>query len=236
VFARHGARANPAAARQDIGRGMRLGRRIADFVVGSPLPSRRKSGEHILLIARLVLRGALICVVPVALLAACVEFEAGIDLLPSPSGWQSLPLRGWVLNEGLGPVRIAYCPAPRCAEPSVVATVAAQGEEARRLERALANPKTLFTAKRVEVATARDPRLKRSPAKTASGSAEHAERFQIDGLTGYRITISPKGADGHAAYAVVLAKHEDDAVKIAFAVSTNPDTALQAGRAAALSF
>jgi hypothetical protein len=183
-----------------------------------------------------VLRGALICIVPVGLLAACVELEAGIDLLPSPSGWQSLPLRGWVLNEGLGPVRVAYCPAPRCAEPSVVATVAAQGEEARRLEHALANPNALFMAKRVEVATARDPRLKHGPVKTAPRTTEHAERFEIDGLTGYRITISPKVANGHAAYAVVLAKREDDVVKIAFAVSTNADTALQEGRAAARSF
>jgi hypothetical protein len=170
------------------------------------------------------------------LLAACVELEEGFDLLPSASGWRALPLRGWVLNEGLGPVVISYCPTPRCTEPSVVATVIAQGEDATRLERALASPKTLFMAKRFEIATARDPRLKHMRKISSPLGSEHAERLDIDGLKGYRVTLAPNSAEGHPAYAVVLAKREDGVLKVAFAVSTNPDSALEQGRGAAKSF
>jgi hypothetical protein len=165
-----------------------------------------------------------------------MELEAGFDLLPSASGWRSLPLRSWVLNDGLGPVTLTYCPAPRCAEPSVVATVVARGDEAQRFERALADSKTLFMAKRFEVARARDPRSRRSAKSSRPPSSEQAERLEIDGLKGYRVALTPKSGEGHAAYAVVLAKREDGALKIAFAVSTTADAALQESRAAAKSF
>jgi hypothetical protein len=188
-------------------------------------------------VGRISLRIGVACGMPLILLAACVELEAGMDLLPSASGWRSLPLRSWVMNDGLGPAAITYCPQPRCADPSVVATLVAQGDEARRLERALASPRTLLMAKRFEVARARDPRLKHLP-KTPreERSSERAERLEIDGLRGYRVALTPKSGDGHAAYAVVLAKHEDGRFKVAFAVSTSPDAALEQSRAAAKSF
>jgi hypothetical protein len=167
------------------------------------------------------------------LLAACVDFAPGVDLLPSASGWQSLPIRGWLMNEGFGPVTIVYCGPSRCAEPSVVATFVAEGETALRLEHALETPKTLLMAKRYEVEKARDPRFKRKPASERRKSSEHVERLAADGLDGYKVTLASEIAGGHPAYAVVLARRADGIVKVAFAVSTDPDTALQEARAAA---
>ena len=87
-------------------------------------------------------------------LCAC---DAGSDPLGggllSASGWTRVPTREWLLNEGLGPANIAYCEMPSCPRPTVVATFAAEGEEAKRLSLALADPKSLLKAERVKIAT-----------------------------------------------------------------------------------
>lgn len=181
-------------------------------------------------------RAAAALVASLALLSACVGFGSGIAELPASSGWQRLPIRNWLLNEGFGPATIVYCPVPLCAQPAMVATFSVQGEMAVRLMHTLADPKALLEAKRVEAATARDPRFKRKAARQKPKSSEHAERVEADGLTGYRVTLSPDIAGGHAAYAVVLARHDDDVAKIALAVTTDPDAALQEARAAAKTF
>jgi hypothetical protein len=189
-----------------------------------------------------VLRASAAVAASLVLLSACIDFGPGfdfgpgIDLLPAASGWRPLPLSSWLLNEGFGPATIVYCQAPSCAQPSVVATFEAQGESAQRLERALADPKALLLAKRVEVATARDPRFKRKVAAGKPKSSEHAERIEADGLRGYKITLSPDIPGGHQAYVVVLARRADEVVKVALAVATDPEAALQEARAAAKTF
>jgi hypothetical protein len=170
------------------------------------------------------------------LCSACSIFDTGIAELPSRSGWKRLPIDSWLMNDGLGRARIVYCPPASCANPAVVATFEAQGEMGARLLQALASPKTLLAAKRIEVATARDPRFKRKPAKGPPKSSEQAEPVEADGLAGFRVTLSPKVADGHSAYAVVLAKHDGDTVKAALAVTVDPQAALQEARAAARAF
>ncbi|MBV8428000.1 MAG: hypothetical protein JOZ88_12230 [Hyphomicrobiales bacterium] len=175
-----------------------------------------------------------------ALLCLC-GCESGSDFMgagiPSASGWTRLPTREWLLNEGLGPANIAYCEVPSCPRPTVVATFAAQGEEARRLSRALADPKALLKAERYKVATARDPRFKTKPASAEKPkSREKAERIEADGLAGYRVTLVPEVADGHEAFVVVLAAREGETLKAALAVTTDADAALQAARAAAKTF
>jgi hypothetical protein len=170
-------------------------------------------------------------------LCAC---NAASDLLgaglPSASGWTRVPTRDWLLNEGLGPANIAYCEMPSCPRPTVVATFAVEGEEAKRLSLALADPRSLLKAERVKVATARDPKVKSKPASDKPKSREKAERIEADGLSGYRVTLLPEVADGHEAYVVVLTAREGEMLKAALAVTTDADAALQAARAAAKSF
>jgi len=168
-------------------------------------------------------------------LCAC---NAGSDLLglPSASGWTRVPTRDWLLNEGLGPANIAYCEMPSCPRPTVVATFAVEGEEAKRLSLALADPKSLLKAQRVKVAVARDPRFKSKPVSDKPKSREKAERIEADGLSGYRVPLLPEVADGHEAYVVVLTAREGETLKAALAVTTDADAALQAARAAAKSF
>jgi hypothetical protein len=175
-------------------------------------------------------------ILSLALLSACASFGSGIAELPAASGWERLPIRSWLLNEGLGPATIVYCPARSCARPAVVATFSARGETAAQLLRALADTKALLAAKRVEAATARDPRFKRKVSVGKPKSSEHAEPLQVDGLKGYRVSLSPDIAGGSAAYAVVLAKRDGDLVKAALAVTTDPEAALQEARAAAKTF
>jgi hypothetical protein len=169
-------------------------------------------------------------------LSACVDFGTGLDLLPSPSGWQNLPIRSWLLNDGLGPVTIIYCRPTRCEKPSVIATIEAKGEVARRLEKALASPGTLLAARHVEAATARDPRFRRKPKPSQRASSEKAERVKAGALEGYRVTLAPEIEGGRTAYAVVLAERLAGSIKIAFAISMDPDTAMQGAKTAAQGF
>jgi hypothetical protein len=169
-------------------------------------------------------------------LAGCGGYELGLPDLPSIAGWQQLPLRNWVMNEELGPARIVYCQPRFCVRPAVVATLTAQGQEATRLMRSLADPQALLRAKRYEVAVARDPRFKRKTTDSPRKSGAHAEPIEAGGLKGYRVTLSPSIAGGHAAYAVVLARPEADRAQVALAITTDPDAALQEALAAAKSF
>jgi len=203
----------------------RVPRRLAWFLwLAGPAPWRKRLGLAVGAAALLTL-----CV-------ACSTIEIGLANLPSPSGWRHLPTRKWLLNEGLGPATIVYCPASSCAKPAVVATFEAQGEEAERLMRSLADPRSLLAAKRVEVATARDPRAKHKPAATPPKSSEKAFSIEADGMAGFRVELTPKEPQGHAAYAVVLAKRAGDTVKAALAVTTDAQDALQQARAAAKTF
>jgi hypothetical protein len=170
-----------------------------------------------------------------ALCACDASFDLGSPGLRA-AGWARLPTHDWLLNEGLGPANIIYCEVPSCPRPSVVATFSAEGEEGRRLLRALADPRSLLQAKRLPVATARDPRFKAKPSKEKPKSREKAERIEADGLAGYRVTLSPEAADGHEAYAVVLTARDGDKVRAALAVTTDPGAALDEARAAAKSF
>jgi hypothetical protein len=171
------------------------------------------------------------------LVSACIYYGDDIALLPSGSSWRPLPLRRWILNDGLGPVTIVYCDRSSCAAPSVAATFEAHGDTARQLELALADPRSLLKAKRYEVQVARDPRLKTKPKETERKSSEAAEPLEADGLKGYRVALTPKIDGGHPAYAVVLMKRgPDSVVKAALGVSADPDLALQGAKAAAKTF
>ena len=177
-----------------------------------------------------------VATVALALLAGCGGYGLGLPELPAIAGWQQLPLRKWVINDDLGPAQIVYCPSRTCGRPAMVATLTAQGEEATRLMRSLADPQALMRAKRYEIEVARDPRLTHKPKSAPRKSIARAEPVEADGLKGYRVILSPKIAGGHVAYAVVLARREADRAMAAIAVTTDPDAALQQARAAAKSF
>jgi hypothetical protein len=169
------------------------------------------------------------------LLEGCAGYDAGFAALPASAGWQRLPLKGWLMNAGLGPARIAYCPPSSCAHPAVVATLAARGAEAARLLRSLASPAALLRP-RAPAEGSLAARVKRPARKTAAKSTEEAWPIEADGLEGYRVTLSPKVAGGHPAYAVVLAWRSGDEARAALAVATDPDAALRDAKAAARSF
>jgi len=179
--------------------------------------------------------GLAIAATTLALLAGCGGYGLGLPELPAIDGWRQLPLRNWLMNDELGPARIVYCPPQSCQRPGVVATLTAEGEEATRLMRSLADPQALMRAKRYEIQVARDPHSKRKTTTSPRKSNARVEPVEADGLKGYRVILSPRIAGGHVAYAVVLGRREADRAVAALAVTTDPDAALEEARAAAKS-
>ncbi len=74
------------------------------------------------------------------LLAACTDqFGAGITELPRCIAAGSLPIGDWVVNDGLEPRTIVYCPRDACAHQAMAALISLEGKRADEMERALAD-------------------------------------------------------------------------------------------------
>ena len=58
------------------------------------------------------------------LLAGCADhFGPGLVQLAAGRGWEPLPIRNWVVNDGVTPKAIVYCPPEDCVRPGVAASI-----------------------------------------------------------------------------------------------------------------
>ncbi len=158
------------------------------------------------------------------LLAACtVQFGAGLAELPARDGWQPLPIGAWVVNDGLEPRTMVFCPRDVCAHQGMAALIAIGGARGETLEQALAaDPARLAR----EFSKPAKPKA-RDVAKTRPGSATSVRRFDADGTPGLLVEITASGRRAKQAAAAILYARENGKLVLAIAVS---DDAAQARR------
>lgn len=177
------------------------------------------------------------CLVPaaaLALLSGCSDalvpfgaFGAGVAELPATQGWRPLPIANWVINDGIAPRTMVFCPRETCASQGFATLIEVAGRPADDLERALAaDPARLareFTARASpprRTATGTPPRP--APAK----SATTVSRFAADeGASGLLVEIAALGGEGKRAAAVILSGREAGRLVVALAVSPDAGAA-----------
>jgi hypothetical protein len=172
---------------------------------------------------RLLVRLAIVVALTLPL-GSCGHFGPGLAELPAEQGWQVMPVSKWVIDDAIRPQTVVFCPPDACPSPAMVAVFKASGQEASRLEQLIGqNPAQML--QNISRPPLR-PRLSGKPDKpTHPGSTTTVEKLG-DGLTGARITLRSKAADGRMASGVVLVKRDGTSLAIALAVTTDPDKAL----------
>jgi hypothetical protein len=158
-------------------------------------------------------------------LGSCGHFGPGLAELPAGQGWQVMPVTRWVIDDNIRPQTVVFCPAETCPSPAMVAVFRVTGQEAGRLEQLIGqNPARMLQN------ISRPPGRPRPSGKADKpahpGSTATIEKLGSDGLSGARIILRSKAADGRSASGVVLVKREGATLAIALAVTTDPETAL----------
>lgn len=164
------------------------------------------------------------------LLAGCGHFGGGVATLPAGDGWQPLPVRDWLTNDGLEPGALVVCPPAACARPAVALLFSAEGDAARALEANLADTAALLRGR-----PRPKPRTiggKPAPEKTPRvRSATRISRGIEDGRDVTRAVIMPEAGIGRAAFATIFSWQEGARRRYALAVTTDADAADRYARA-----
>ncbi len=174
-----------------------------------------------------------------ALLAGCTRyFGFGLTELAAERGWQPLPIAAWVLNEGLEPGGISYCPRESCTRPAMAALLTIAGREAVAMEAALGlEPARLareFARPRRNAGKdqARDKRKARAARPGAPKSTTSVARFVSEGVDGLLVEIRARDPGGKYAATAILHARDGDRLTLAIAVSNDAEAARNYARAA----
>ncbi len=158
------------------------------------------------------------------LLAGCADhFGPGLVQLAAGRGWEPLPIRNWVVNDGISPKAIVFCPPQDCVRPGVAALLSFEGREAAEMEKALALDPARLAREFAGSAKAKDAGKK--PASTTTVS-----RFKLDVGDGILVEIRAKQGDRLAATAILYGR-KDKALVMAIAVTTQAQAARDYARA-----
>ena len=155
----------------------------------------------------------------VVLLAGCADhFGPGLVQLAAGRGWEPLPIQSWVVNDGITPKAIVYCPPQDCVRPGVAALLSFEGREAVEMERALAQDPARLARAFAKPANSKT----KKPAKPASTTA--VSRFKLDGTNGILVEI--RAREGHRlASTAILYARRDKVLSLAIAVTNDSQAA-----------
>jgi hypothetical protein len=182
-------------------------------------------------------------------LAGCVSLGGwlgnlegeGVAELPANEGWQRLPLGRWLLDDGIAPAALVICPAQLCTHVGMAAILEAEGPDALKIEADLADDRMLSrrnapTKPRI-IGGGRARKVSNIKAQT------HIQRSMLDGMAVTSVALTPQSSHAgrgqasargpNRAYAVVLSQRFGPRLKLAIAITTDPDIALIQARAAA---
>jgi hypothetical protein len=173
------------------------------------------------------------------LLAACTnQFGAGITDLPAQNGWQPLPIGAWVLNDGLEPRTIVYCPREACAHQAMAALISVSGARADELERTLAaDPARLARDfARPTTPPGRDKSKAKpkdaAPKNIGPKSTTSVARYDDNGTAGLLVEIRAKDRSAKQAATAILYGREGGKLTMAIAVTDDAERARRYASAA----
>ncbi|TCR60389.1 hypothetical protein EV560_11757 [Bosea sp. BK604] len=164
--------------------------------------------------------------VGLCLLAACTnQFGAGITELAADRGWQPLPIADWVVNDGLEPRSIVYCPRESCAHQAMAALISLEGKRADEMERALATDPARLAREFAKPSTPPKPEKgktnPKSTAPKAPKSTTSVSRYDESGASALLVEIRAKDSPSRgAATAIVYGR---DAGKLTLAIAITDD-------------
>lgn len=168
------------------------------------------------------------------LLAACTsQFGAGITELAAERGWQPLPIGDWVVNDGIEPRTIVYCPRGSCAHQAMAALISLEGNRANDMERALAtDPARLAREFAKPMTPPKADRAKAKPGNALPKSTTSVSRYDEDDAKGLLVEIRARDAAGKQASTAIVYGRDAGKLTIAVAVTDDAERARTYARSA----
>lgn len=160
------------------------------------------------------------------LVAGCADhFGPGLVQLAAGRGWEPLPIRNWVVNDGISPKAMVYCTPQDCQRPGVAALLTFEGREAADMARALALDPARLAREFSKPSSKSKAKQAGKPASTTTVS-----RFRQDGAEGILVEIRARDGGRLAATAILYARR-GDALTMAIAVTDESQAAKDFARA-----
>lgn len=170
------------------------------------------------------------------LLAGCAgQFGAGITELAAERGWQPLPIGDWVVNDGLEPRSIVYCPREACAHQAMAALISLAGQRAEEMERALAADPARLAREFAKPAKPDSTKAKSkdgAPKDMAPKSTTSVSRYDEGGAKGLLVEIRARGAAAKEAATAIIYGRDAGKLILAIAVSDDAERARRYARSA----
>lgn len=175
--------------------------------------------------AKLALLGLLGATLPgCGLLPAMNYGFSTLPLVPA-EGWVPLPAARWLLNPGIEPDVLTFCPAQACPREGFVATIELSGREREVANLLMTEPVRVLSAARPTLAaTRKDTRSQKTASRQARGRTSVIP-VTVGAWRGGLVTLHPAKADGRAAHVVILGWRGHEQARLLIAVGASAGAA-----------
>jgi len=175
--------------------------------------------------ARLALLGILGATLPGCSLLPAMNYGFSTLPLVPAEGWAPLPTARWLLNPGIEPDVLTFCPAPSCPREGFVATMELSGRERQVADLVMTDPVRILSAARPTMPAARSARNGKQAAPRPARGRTSIVPVTVGSWRGGLVTLHPAKADGRPAHVVILGWRGHEQARLLIAVGASPGAA-----------
>lgn len=161
-------------------------------------------------------------------LASCMYFPSYVGGVPSGDPWSAMPLRGWLLRDGIVAEAVTGCFTPDCPQQVAVGLFRATGAQADQLARLIEAPEPLAWS------------LRDAPPRPGTTAPRPATSFEIDrapvrGLPGFQLAMIRADGMRKPVYVRVAGRRERDVLRFLMVFGADRDAVAHVADNAVLS-
>jgi hypothetical protein len=132
-------------------------------------------------------------------------------------GWVQLPTARWLVNPGIQPDTLLFCPPDHCGPPSIIARIELSGRETGFADLLIADPvRALSGARPTHQNSKRQPPASRADVTPLS----------LPGWSGGSVSLEARKGPAKAAHVAVVARRDGQRAVVFMAVSTTSEAAI----------
>lgn len=143
-------------------------------------------------------------------------FPSYVGGVPSGHPWSAMPLRSWLVRDGVVAEAVTGCFTPDCPQQVAVGLFRATGEQAERLARLIEAPEPLAWS------------LRDAPPRPGTSAPRPAVSFEVDrlplrGLPGFQLAMIRADGRRKPVYVRVAGRREDDSLRFLMVFGADRD-------------
>ncbi len=174
---------------------------------------------------RLALLGILGAMLPGCSLLPAMNYGFSTLPLVPAEGWAPLPTARWLLDPGIEPDVLTFCPAPSCPREGFVATMELSGRERQVADLVMTDPVRILSAARSTTHSARTAGNGKQAAPRPARGRTSIVPVTVGAWRGGLVTLHPAKADGRPAHVVILGWRGHEQARLLIAVGASAGAA-----------